>query len=140
MTTMLRARILNPGEADAPALCLGESLSFWGGFNPADGVIIDRVHPQVGESVAGKIILMPESRGSAGTPGGVSESIRRGAGPAAVILGKADVNIAVGAMVADRLFGTATPVLVLESADYAAIRSGDRLRILRDGAIAVSKP
>lgn len=137
MTKTFRARVLNPGEADASALCLGESLSFWGGFNPVDGVIIDRIHPQAGQSITRKVVLMPESRGSAGTPGGVSESIRRGTGPAAVILGKADVNITVGAMVADRLYGTATPVLVLGPDNYAVIHSGDRLEIRRDGTITV---
>lgn len=135
-TKSIRARVLNAGIANAPILCLDDALSFWGGFNPVDGLILDRAHPQVGETVKGKILLMPESRGSSGTPGGVAESIRLGTGPVAIVLGKADVNITIGAMVADRLYGTATPVLAVSSEDFATIRSCDRAKIARDGLIA----
>ena len=39
-------------------------LSFWGGVEPATGVVIDRTHPLFGECVAGKILCIPNGRGS----------------------------------------------------------------------------
>jgi len=103
----IRAAVLNPGRCRAPALVLDEPLSFWGGFDPVRGVIVDQHHPQRGACLAGTVLVMPGSRGSAGTPAAIAEAIRRGVGPVAVVLGSADVNIAIGAMVADRLYGGA---------------------------------
>ncbi len=133
-----KTTVLNPAEATADALVLDDPLSFWGGFNPRTGEIIDRLHPQVGASIAGVAMVIPASRGSAGTPAGVAEAIRRGSGPSAILLGRPDVNITIGAMVADRLYGTSTPVFVLDPADYATIRTGDTAEMQEDGTVTVT--
>ncbi len=135
--TTIRTTVLNPGRCRAWALVLDEPLSFWGGFDPVHGIIVDHHHPQRGTCLAGKVLVMPGSRGSAGTPAGVAESIRRGTGPAAVLLGSADVNIAIGAMVADRLYGGATAVLAVAPEDYPRLRTGDEITIAVDGTIMV---
>lgn len=116
--------VLNPGSANGTMLVLSEPLSFWGGFSPVDGRIIDRAHAQAGESIAGRVLALPGSRGSAGTPGGVADALRRGVGPAAIVLLSPDVNITIGAQVADRLYGTQTPVVTLSTADFAKLRTG----------------
>ena len=134
----IQTTVLNPGQCRARIMVLDEPLSFWGGFDPVDGAIIDKHHPQRGERVAGMALVMPSSRGSAGTPAGIAEAIRRGAGPVAVLLGMADVNIAIGAMVADHLYGGATPVLILAPQDYPRLRTGDEVAVATDGAITVT--
>ena len=131
----IRGTVLNPGNCRAPVLVLNEPLSFWGGFDPASGKIVDRQHPQRGRSVAGIALVMPGSRGSAGTPAGVAEALRRGAGPAAFLLGSADVNIAIGAMVAGRLYGCEVPVLALGTAEYAQLREGAEIVVAADGTV-----
>ena len=135
----LRARVLNPGEARGVAMVLDEPLSFWGGFDARTGVIVDRHHPQRGSCVAGRFLILPESRGSAGTPGGIAEAIRRGVGPVGIVLGKADVNVAVGAMVAAALYGVAVPVLVIGDAQRARLRSGDLVEADRDGHLRITQ-
>jgi predicted aconitase with swiveling domain len=134
----IRATVLNPGRCRAPALVLDEPLSFWGGFDPVRGVIVDQHHPQRGECLAGKTLVMPESRGSAGTPAAIAEAIRRGVGPVAVLLGTKDVNITIGAMVADRLYGGTTPVLAVGAEDYRRLRTGDEIAIALDGTVTVT--
>jgi len=79
---------------------------------------------------------MPGSRGSAGTPAAIAEAIRRGCGPAAFLLATRDVNIAIGAMVAHRLYGTATPVLALAPADCDRLGTGQTVVITQDGAVS----
>ena len=116
--------ILNPGTARGMVLKLTEPLSFWGGFHPADGRIIDRSHPEVGRSITDTILVLPGSRGSAGTPGGVAEALRLKVGPAAILLAQPDVNITVGTQVADRLYATKTPVLTLMEKDFAWLETG----------------
>lgn len=129
------ARVLNPGTVRGQCLVLAEPLSFWGGYDPASGRIIDRGHPQAGASVSGAILVLPGSRGSAGTPAGIAESLRSGTGPAGFILRHDDVNLAIGAMVADALYATQTPVLVAQRDAYDSIESGVRLAIERDGQV-----
>ncbi len=135
---VFRAQVLNPGEARGEAMVLDEPLSFWGGFDARTGTIVDRHHPQQGRCVAGRFLILPESRGSAGTPGGIAEAIRRGVGPAGIALGKADVNVAVGAMVAAALYGAAVPVLVIGDAERARLHSGDLVEVDRDGHMRIT--
>jgi predicted aconitase with swiveling domain len=132
-----RTSVLNPGQCHAVALVLDEPLSFWGGFDPTSGVIVDQHHPQCGDCIAGKALVMPGSRGSAGTPAALAEAIRRGVGPAAVLLGTADVNITIGAMVAGHLYGGAIPVLAVALEDYPRLRTGAEVIVAADGTVTL---
>ncbi len=51
---MIRARVLNPGEAKGPALVLAEPLSILGRLRAQDRTIIDVHHPQNGENLVRK--------------------------------------------------------------------------------------
>jgi len=135
----LQADVLISGEASGPALVLDESLSFWGGFDPSGGEIIDVHHPQHGQKVAGKILFIPRSKGSAGTPGGIAETLRNGSGPLAFVLGERDVNISVGVLVANRLYGLDVPVLHLAHDLMAKIASGDQLILSREGVLTAGR-
>jgi predicted aconitase with swiveling domain len=134
-TIDIEARVLIPGHATGPALVLDDTLSFWGGFEPSNGEIIDVHHPQFGQLVGGSILFIPQSRGSAGTPGGIAETLRNGSGPLAFVLGEPDVNISVGTLVANRLYELEIPVLEISLAAMAQIRSGDSVTIDRRGIV-----
>ena len=136
----LAARVLNPGAAAAEALVLDESLSFWGGFDAQTGVIIDQHHPQRGVCVAGRFLVLPASRGSAGTPAGIAEAIRRGVGPAGIALSTPDVNVAVGAMVAAALYGVDVPVVVIGDEDRARVRTGQHVEVDSEGRLRIEDP
>ena len=129
------ARVLVAGGAQGEILLLDEPLSFWGGFDPGNGEIIDVHHPQAGQRVGGKILVMPSSRGSAGTPACIAETLRNGSGPLAFILGSADVNISVGVSVANRLYGLSIPVLEITFASIAEFKNKARMQIHDDGII-----
>ena len=132
---MISATILNGGEAKGPVLMLDEPLSFWGAFEPRTGIIIDVHHPQRGACLAGVILLMRESRGSGSSPGAIAEAIRLGTAPAAIIMITPDVNLAIGAQVAETLYGKSCPVLIVSATEYATLCGAARLRIAADGAI-----
>ena len=134
-TIDIEARVLIPGHATGPALVLDDTLSFWGGFEPSNGEIIDVHHPQFGQLVGGSVLFIPQSRGSAGTPGGIAETLRNGSGPLAFVLGEPDVNISVGTLVANRLYELEIPVLEISLAAMAQIRSGDSVTIDRRGIV-----
>ena len=136
----LPASVLIRGLAQGVALVLEDTLSFWGGFNLANGQIIDVHYPQYRQRVGSKILCIPRSRGSAGTPGGIAETLRNGSGPIAILLGERDVNIGVGVMVGNRLYDLTLPALEISPADMARIHSGDRVLIDRTGTISVHSP
>lgn len=116
-----------PGDADGATLVLAEPLSFWGGIDALSGRVIDHSHPDRGASVTGTILIMPGGRGSSSASSVLAETIRRGTGPAAIVLGMPDPILTVGALVAEALYGRRCPIVV---ADIGGIRSGTRARIV----------
>jgi uncharacterized protein len=112
---------LVPGVASGPVLRLDEPLSFWGGLDSATGTIIDRLHPQRGVSVAGRMLMMPGGRGSSSGSATLAEALRLGNGPAAILMLERDPIILVGAMVAAELYGLACPVAVANGEDWEAL-------------------
>jgi len=114
------------GEAEGTALVLSGPLSFWGGIDAATGRIIDRSHPDLGRCVTGTILVMPGGRGSSSSSAVLAESVRRGTGPAAIVLSIPDPILTVGALVAEALYGVRCPVVV---APIETIATGDRLRV-----------
>ena len=137
--TRLSANVLIPGQASGKALVLRESLSFWGGFDPIRGEIIDIHHPQYQQRVGGSILFITRSRGSAGTPGGIAETLRNGSGPAAFVLGSRDVNIGIGALVANRLYDLHIPVLQISSGQMSQIKTGEDISIDQSGVISINR-
>ena len=85
-------------------LKLTEPLSFWGGLDPETGVITDRHHPQYGESIAGRSLVMPGTRGSTSSPGTLVEAIRLGKGPASITLRHPDLTVMAALSVARMLY------------------------------------
>ena len=120
-------RFLVEGPVDGTALVLAEPLSFWGGLDPVTGEIVEANHPQRGEVVAGRVLVMPSGRGSSSSATVLAESIRLGTGPTGVVLGEADEIVAIGALVAEALYGVTTAVFVASRDGYASICHGDHL-------------
>ena len=133
----VQGRVLVSGLASGSAMILDETLSFWGGFNPVNGEIIDVHHPQYKQRVSQSILCISQSRGSAGTPAAIAETLRNGSGPAAFILANADINIAVGVMVANQLYGLNIPVIEISLSQMAQIDSGRNVQVDVDGSITV---
>lgn len=105
-------RVLVDGDATGEVAVLDEPLSFWGGYDPTTGTIIDRSHPQRGQSLAGKIVSMPYGRGSSSSSAVLAEALRLGRGPAGIVLGEADQILVTGALVARLLYGSNCPIVV----------------------------
>lgn len=133
----MKGRVLAPGLAEGTALRLDEPLSFWGGVDPATGEIIDARHPQRGVSVAGRVLVMPSVRGSSSSSSVLAETVRAGCAPAAILLGEPDLILAVGAAVAEELYGVRIPILHLATADLASITDGTMVTVDEGGAVTL---
>jgi predicted aconitase with swiveling domain len=113
------ATTLAPGRAGGAPLLLDEPLSFWGGVDSSTGRIIDRRHPQEGELICGRILMMPAGRGSSSGSAALAEALRLGVGPAAILLLRRDAILIVGALVALELYGCACPVALVAMREWA---------------------
>jgi predicted aconitase with swiveling domain len=122
MKPELEGTWLVPGEIDGEIVCLDEPLSFWGGFDPITGRIIDRSHPQHGLCLTDRVVAMQGSKGSSGTPGVLGESIRRATGPRAFILTKPDINLIAGALTAEALYGRRCPILLISQSRFEDLK------------------
>jgi predicted aconitase with swiveling domain len=111
-------RVLTPGSARGEVVRLDDGLSFWGGFDPETGTVIDRSHPQFGVSLAGKILVMPHGRGSSSSSSVLAEALRMGTGPSAIVLAEPDQILVVGALVAGLLYDVQCPILVGDPAEW----------------------
>ena len=105
-------QILVPGSASGPVLHLDEPLSLWGGLDPGSGKIIEGSHPQFGESVTGRVVVMPHGRGSSSSSSVLAEALRCGVGPAGFVLTEPDLILVIGALVARHLYGSQCPIVV----------------------------
>lgn len=128
-------RVLLGGSARGRALVLDEPLSMWGGLDPETGLVIDRRHPQAGETLTGVVLVLPAGRGSSSAASVLAEAIRRGTAPAALVLAEPDDILLVGALVAEELYGITCPVVVADGAAYRAIRTGDTIALDEHGIV-----
>jgi hypothetical protein len=132
---MITGRVIVAGEAEGEALVTSDALSFWGGYDFHTGEIIDRHHPLAGVRAAGRILAVPFSKGSSTTTAVLLEAVKAGTAPAAILTTGADAFFALASIVADVMYGKPFPVVALDEADFASLRTGDRLRVSMEGAI-----
>ena len=100
-------------DVDSDIVICDEGLSFWGGVDPDTGVIIDTHHPNCGEKLSGKIVLMPTSRGSCSGSGVLLQLAQNGNAPAALIFRETEDILTLGAIISERLFDKNIAVLRL---------------------------
>ena len=122
-------------EISGRALVLDEGLSLWGGMDPATGQVIDARHPQRGSTLTGRVVVMPSGRGSSSSASVLAEAVRARTAPAAILLGEADLILAIGSAVAEELYGIAVPVIVLGADELASIPDGVEVSIGSDGVV-----
>jgi predicted aconitase/predicted aconitase with swiveling domain len=121
-------RGLHPGAATGPILRLTEPLSLWGG-TAADGTITDPHHPQRGASLAGAVVLMTTGRGSSSSTSVLTELLRSGHGPTALVLAEPDGILTLGAFVAAELYDVHLPIAVVPAATHAELPDTGELTV-----------
>ena len=114
--------------ASGEVLELSKPLSLWGGLDPKTGEVIDRRHPQSGQVVTDKMLFLPIGRGSSSASSILLEAVKRSTSPAAFVLREVDGILALGAAVAQQLYGASPAIVLLDDASYeVAVRSPEVL-------------
>jgi predicted aconitase/predicted aconitase with swiveling domain len=134
-------RIILATDTTGDILVCNEGLSFWGGVDPDSGRVIDAHHPAHGLGLAGRVVLMPTSRGSCSGSGVLLQLALSGHAPAALVFREAEEILTLGALIAARMFDRPLAVLHLTPESYAALAREPRAEIagnrLRAGALDV---
>ena len=113
--------VIAPATAEAAVVVCHEGLSFWGGVDPETGRVIDAHHDLKGTSLAGKIVLMPTSRGSCSGSGVLLQLALNGLAPAALVFREEEEVLTLGALIASKMFGRTIGVARLAAHDYEAL-------------------
>lgn len=128
---MTAIRIL-PGTGAGPVLAMDQGLSFWGGVDPDAARVIDTHHSAHGAELAGRVVLMPTSRGSCSGSGVILEMMLNGCAPAAMIFSEAEDVATLGALIGAKMFGKTLPVLRVSDDDFARLSQAGNLTITDD--------
>lgn len=129
---------LTGGAAQGRLLYSDTPLSFWGGVHPATGEVIDRHHPLSGQVIAGQVLAIPSGRGSCTGSSVLMEIILNGHGPAALVLEQPDEILALGAIVAELVFGKQLPVASLGAEGFAQLRNARWVSLQANGQLTAS--
>lgn len=133
--TTIQADVLVPGPAaTAAALALTAPISFWGGVDPKSGLIADPRHPEHGESIAGRALLIPATVGSSSAAAILLELVHARLAPAAIVLHEPDAILLLGLIVAKEM-GWPTPIALRLDRKHFAELHGRALDITASGAI-----
>ena len=135
----IRGRPVVRGSAQGLALVTDIPLSFWGGYDHSSGEITDRRHPLSGAIAAQKRLVVPITRGSSTTTAVLLEAIKAGTAPAAIVTTNVDSFFALAAIVADEMYGSPIPIIVITPAEAFSLHTGDHVSISADGWLRISR-
>lgn len=136
----MQADVLVAGNpARAASFALSAPISFWGGVDAATGVIIDARHPERGESISDRVLLLPSTIGSSSAAAVLLELVHRRRAPAAIVLHEPDAILLLGLIVA-REMGYETPIAIRLDRDRFTELSGQIVDISIDGVVTCHRP
>jgi predicted aconitase with swiveling domain len=126
----IKGRGIIEGRVKAEAIVSTQPFGFFGGVNPATGVVIDKWHDLYGQNIKGKVMVYPEGRGSTVGAAVVLELVRTGCAPAAIINRKIETITAAGGLMAKKFYNVDLPMIDRLSEDpIKVIRTGDMVEV-----------
>ena len=97
----LTGRKIFEGKVSGEALVTNDSISFYGGVDPENGVVVEKGHELENQSISGKILVFPSGKGSTVGSYVIYQMAKTGKGPKAMILHDCEAIVAVGAIISE---------------------------------------
>ena len=132
----MKAEPVIAGVATGRVLRSTTPLSFWGGVDAITGRITDTESEHHGAALAGRVLMLPGTRGSSSSSSVLLELIMAGIAPAAIVLGEIDAILGIGIVAGRELGREGPPLLRLDPLAQLAFATGDLVAIAADGVIA----
>ena len=124
MVTIVKCRPLVAGHGRGKILATQQNISFWGGVDPATGMIIDPRHELFDQSITGRILAFPYGKGSAAAPLVLLELAKQTTAPAAIINIETDPLLVAGPIISKHFYGTSIPVVALARTAFDRLQTG----------------
>jgi predicted aconitase with swiveling domain len=123
----LKGRIIYKGKAQGEALVTTMPISFYGGVDPNTGVVLEKGHELQGVSIAGKVLVFPQGKGSTVGSYTLYRLKKNGVAPAAMINKETETIVAVGAIISEIPF--------VDKIDVSKIQTGNKIAVENDTVI-----
>ena len=130
----MKARTIYPGKAEGQAIVSHEPIGFYGGIDMKTGIVIEKGHELEGVNISGKILVFPHGKGSSVGSYVLYAMAKNGTAPLAIINKETETIIATGCVLAE------IPLIDrLEKNPLSVIRTGDYVKIFKDGIVETRK-
>jgi len=118
------------GVAEGEALVTKQPLCLYDSLDPKSGLIMNRRHELYGENVSRKVLIFPYGTGSTTSSATILEASRCNKAPNAIINLETEPTIAIGALLAERLYGKLIPIVDKpEINPVEVIKKGDLVKV-----------
>jgi len=97
----LKGRKIAGGKAEGKVLYCKEPISFYGGVDPEKGIVVEKGHCLEGKSIAGKVLVFPQSKGSTVGSYAIYRLKKAGKAPIAMVNKECETIVAVGAIISE---------------------------------------
>ena len=121
MAETLKGRKICAGKAEGEALVTTQGISFFGGVDPANGVVTEKGHELEGKSVSGKILVFPQGKGSTVGSYALYRMKKQGTAPLAIINSECETIVAVGAIISE--------IPCVDKVDISKIKNGNKVSV-----------
>lgn len=135
---VIQARPVIAGTGAGRVLRLAQPVSFWGDVDPYTGELTNPREAWHGTSIAGRVLVLPELRGSSSGSAVMLELLAGGHAPAALVLGRIDAIIGLGILVAREMGWPTIPLLELPIDRQDGLADGAMVSVSIEGGISVA--
>ena len=118
-----------PGIGKGKVLKTSQSISFWGGVDPATGLVNDPRHELFNQSVAGRVLVFPFGKGSSTGSLIILELARINKAPAAIVNVRTEPILATGPIVCKHFYGKEIPVICLDEKSFQKLQTGQNVTV-----------
>lgn len=119
----LDGRKICKGKASGEALVTSQAISFYGGVDPETGEVVEKDHELEGQSVAGKILVFPNGKGSTVGPYVLFQLAKADPpmAPTGIVNAECEAIVAVGVIISE--------IPTVDKIDLSKIKSGDKIEV-----------
>lgn len=125
----LRGRGISEGKVEGIALVSKEAISFFGGVNPESGKVVEKGHSLQGKSVAGKVLVFPNGKGSTVGSYVLYRLKKNHNAPLAIVNKECEAIVASGVIVAE--------IPCVDKIDVGKIKSGMKVEVDADRGVVI---
>lgn len=121
---ILHGRTIYEGKVEGEALVTSQGISFFGGVDPETGVIVERGHELEGQSIAGKVLVFSQGKGSTVGSYTLYRLKHNGMAPAAIINSECETITAVGCIISEIPCVDEIDIQLIETGTVITIEGG----------------